>query len=77
MFNIRNTQPSVNMQAIAGTAAPEAAPEELVWEKIHFFFPQENYEEAQRCLAELCRGGYPAIVGYEGKHAVIPIYHPL
>lgn len=37
MFNIRNTQPSVNMQAIAGTAAPEAAPEELVWEKIHFF----------------------------------------
>ncbi|EJQ8397889.1 hypothetical protein NZR37_002339 [Salmonella enterica] len=39
MFNIRNTQLSVNMQAIAGTAAPEAAPEELVWEKIHFFFP--------------------------------------
>lgn len=37
MFNIRNTQPSVNMQAIAGTAAPEAAPEELVWEKIQVF----------------------------------------
>ncbi|ECL2126676.1 type III secretion system effector E3 ubiquitin transferase SspH1 [Salmonella enterica subsp. enterica] len=54
MFNIRNTQPSVSMQAIAGAAAPEASPEEIVWEKIQFFFPQENYEEAQQCLAELC-----------------------
>ncbi|EBJ9257115.1 type III secretion system effector E3 ubiquitin transferase SspH1 [Salmonella enterica] len=54
MFNIRNTQPSVSMQAIAGTAAPEASPEEIVWEKIQVFFPQENYEEAQQCLAELC-----------------------
>ncbi|EKY7469142.1 type III secretion system effector E3 ubiquitin transferase SspH1 [Salmonella enterica subsp. enterica serovar Alachua] len=54
MFNIRNTQPSVSMQAIAGAAAPEASPEEIVWEKIQVFFPQENYEEAQQCLAELC-----------------------
>ncbi|HCL5079564.1 TPA: type III secretion system effector E3 ubiquitin transferase SspH1 [Salmonella enterica] len=54
MFNIRNTQPSISMQAIAGAAAPEASPEEIVWEKIQFFFPQENYEEAQQCLAELC-----------------------
>ncbi|ELM1617142.1 hypothetical protein Q3P50_000297 [Salmonella enterica] len=57
MFNIRTTQPSASMQAIAGTAAPVApavSPEEIVWEKIQFFFPQENYEEAQRCLAELC-----------------------
>nr|WP_254867008.1 NEL-type E3 ubiquitin ligase domain-containing protein [Salmonella enterica] len=42
------------MQAIAGAAAPEASPEEIVWEKIQVFFPQENYEEAQQCLAELC-----------------------
>ncbi|EAW5151240.1 type III secretion system effector E3 ubiquitin transferase SspH1, partial [Salmonella enterica] len=49
-----NTQPSVSMQAIAGAAAPEASPEEIVWEKIQVFFPQENYEEAQQCLAELC-----------------------
>ncbi|EDI9058056.1 E3 ubiquitin--protein ligase [Salmonella enterica] len=71
MFNIRNTQPSVNMQAIAGTAAPEAAPEELVWEKIHFFFPQENYEEAQRCLAELCRptqGALPDHISSRFEH---------
>ncbi|WP_080166629.1 type III secretion system effector E3 ubiquitin transferase SspH1 [Salmonella enterica] len=54
MFNIRNTQPSVSMQTIAGAAAPEASPEEIVWEKIQVFFPQENYEEAQQCLAELC-----------------------
>ncbi|HHZ4628086.1 TPA: type III secretion system effector E3 ubiquitin transferase SspH1 [Salmonella enterica] len=54
MFNISNTQPSVSMQAIAGAAAPEASPEEIVWEKIQVFFPQENYEEAQQCLAELC-----------------------
>ncbi|ECZ1875170.1 type III secretion system effector E3 ubiquitin transferase SspH1 [Salmonella enterica] len=54
MFNIRNTQPSVSMQAIAGAASPEASPEEIVWEKIQVFFPQENYEEAQQCLAELC-----------------------
>ncbi|EBN9997347.1 type III secretion system effector E3 ubiquitin transferase SspH1 [Salmonella enterica] len=54
MFNIRNTQSSVSMQAIAGAAAPEASPEEIVWEKIQVFFPQENYEEAQQCLAELC-----------------------
>ncbi|EEG0033712.1 type III secretion system effector E3 ubiquitin transferase SspH1 [Salmonella enterica] len=54
MFNIRNTQPSLSMQAIAGAAAPEASPEEIVWEKIQVFFPQENYEEAQQCLAELC-----------------------
>ncbi|ECH8542683.1 type III secretion system effector E3 ubiquitin transferase SspH1 [Salmonella enterica subsp. enterica] len=54
MFNIRNTQPSVSMQAIAGAAVPEASPEEIVWEKIQVFFPQENYEEAQQCLAELC-----------------------
>ncbi|MER5234664.1 type III secretion system effector E3 ubiquitin transferase SspH1 [Salmonella enterica] len=54
MFNIRNTQPSVSMQVIAGAAAPEASPEEIVWEKIQVFFPQENYEEAQQCLAELC-----------------------
>ncbi|EEG2216917.1 type III secretion system effector E3 ubiquitin transferase SspH1 [Salmonella enterica] len=54
MFNIRNTQPSVSMQAIAGAAASEASPEEIVWEKIQVFFPQENYEEAQQCLAELC-----------------------
>lgn len=54
MFNIRNTQPSVSIQAIAGAAAPEASPEEIVWEKIQVFFPQENYEEAQQCLAELC-----------------------
>ncbi|EBJ4627107.1 type III secretion system effector E3 ubiquitin transferase SspH1, partial [Salmonella enterica] len=39
---------------IAGAAAPEASPEEIVWEKIQVFFPQENYEEAQQCLAELC-----------------------
>ncbi|EBP2045507.1 E3 ubiquitin--protein ligase [Salmonella enterica] len=71
MFNIRNTQPSVNMQAIAGTAAPEAAPEELVWEKIHFFFPQENYEEAQRCLAELChptQGALPDHISSRFEH---------
>ncbi|EHC90987.1 Hypothetical protein LTSESEN_1662 [Salmonella enterica subsp. enterica serovar Senftenberg str. A4-543] len=37
MFNIRNTQPSVSMQAIAGAAAPEASPEEIVWEKIQVF----------------------------------------
>ncbi len=71
MFNIRNTQLSVNMQAIAGTAAPEAAPEELVWEKIHFFFPQENYEEAQRCLAELChptQGALPDHISSRFEH---------
>ncbi|HFL5521132.1 TPA: hypothetical protein ACG4A5_002196 [Salmonella bongori] len=53
MFNIRTAQPSVNMQAITGTVAPEASPEKIVWEKIQFFFPQENYEEAQQCLAEI------------------------
>lgn len=37
MFNIRNTQPSVSMQTIAGAAAPEASPEEIVWEKFRFF----------------------------------------
>lgn len=37
MFNIRTAQPSVNMQAITGTVAPEASPEKIVWEKIHFF----------------------------------------
>lgn len=37
MFNIRNTQPSVSMQTIAGAAAPEASPEEIVWEKIQVF----------------------------------------
>ncbi|EAB3065287.1 E3 ubiquitin--protein ligase [Salmonella enterica] len=59
------------MQAIAGTAAPEAAPEELVWEKIHFFFPQENYEEAQRCLAELChptQGALPDHISSRFEH---------
>ncbi|ECG8258292.1 E3 ubiquitin--protein ligase [Salmonella bongori] len=53
MFNIRTTQPSVSMQAITGTVAPEVSPEKIVWEKIQFFFPQENYEEAQQCLAEI------------------------
>ncbi|HGB6230001.1 TPA: NEL-type E3 ubiquitin ligase domain-containing protein [Salmonella enterica subsp. houtenae serovar 1,40:z4,z23:-] len=71
MFNIRNTQPSVNTQAIAGAAAPEASPEELVWEKIQVFFPQENYEEAQRCLAELChptRGTLPDHISSRFEH---------
>ncbi|EGW7637459.1 E3 ubiquitin--protein ligase, partial [Salmonella enterica] len=71
MFNIRNTQPSVNTQAIAGAAAPEASPEEIVWEKIQVFFPQENYEEAQRCLAELChpsRGTLPDNISSRFEH---------
>ncbi|ELQ3858953.1 type III secretion system effector E3 ubiquitin transferase SspH2 [Salmonella enterica] len=71
MFNIRNTQPSVNTQAIAGAAAPEASPEEIVWEKIQVFFPQENYEEAQRCLAELChptRGTLPDHISSRFEH---------
>lgn len=37
MFNIRTTQPSVSMQAIAGTAAPVVSPEEIIWKKIQFF----------------------------------------
>lgn len=37
MFNIRTTQPSVSMQAITGTVAPEVSPEKIVWEKIQFF----------------------------------------
>lgn len=52
MFNIRTTQPSVSMQAITGTVAPEASPEKL-YGKNSVFFPQENYEEAQQCLAEI------------------------
>ncbi len=71
MFNIRNTQPSVNTQVIAGAVAPEASPEEIVWEKIQVFFPQENYEEAQRCLAELChptRGTLPDHISSRFEH---------
>ncbi|ECG8514085.1 hypothetical protein DLR11_07275 [Salmonella enterica subsp. salamae] len=67
MFNIRTTQPSVSMQAIAGTAAPVVSPEEIIWKKIQFFFPPENYEEAQRCLAELCHPPRGALLDHIGS----------
>lgn len=44
MFNIRTTQPSVSMEATAGSAVPKVSPEKTVWEKFSFF-PQENHEE--------------------------------
>lgn len=53
MFNIRGTQPGISTAAIADATAAEVSAEDVLWGKIEFFFPQENYAEAQHCLAEL------------------------